>query len=241
MDSNTRLVNPSFWTLPIEFRWYFVFPIALVLWSRFPYVFGASLLAIPLLWPTRAASTDLYLLPGFLLGIVAADIAIRGSRFTRFCPIACLCMGVLAAAIEPTPRQVGMLGVGGFNPLWMPVSFLLVVSVGESAVLRRLLSARWITAVGIASYSIYLVHQPFIDVLEHYGEAPIVALAVALTMGFGFWAIVERPLVTTSLRNRAVAAVQQQLTHFARRLHVTETAFVMRRNTEPASELEAIA
>jgi peptidoglycan/LPS O-acetylase OafA/YrhL len=134
-----------------------------------------------------------------------------------------------------------MFQAEGFNPLWIPISFYVVAIAGESATLRRLLSARWLTSVGIASYSMYLVHQPFIDVLQRAGAAPIVAALCAVAAGFAFWAIVERPFVYTTLKARAVTAVHRFLSHYTERLHITNVTLVLRREPERTEELEAIA
>src|SRR5579871_6461631 len=34
LDWHTNFVNGSFWTLCVEFRWYFLFPLALLLWVK---------------------------------------------------------------------------------------------------------------------------------------------------------------------------------------------------------------
>ena len=36
LDNGTKFLTGSFWTLPIEFRWYFFFPVGLYLWVRYP-------------------------------------------------------------------------------------------------------------------------------------------------------------------------------------------------------------
>ncbi|HKU67801.1 MAG TPA: acyltransferase, partial [Candidatus Baltobacteraceae bacterium] len=41
LDWHTSFLNGSFWTLCVEFRWYFFFPIALALWIRRPRAFWA--------------------------------------------------------------------------------------------------------------------------------------------------------------------------------------------------------
>ena len=74
LDSGTRFVNPSYWTLSVEARWLLFFPLALVLWIRSRRAFGIVAALAMLSTFTRAGSLDMFFLPAFLLGIIAADL-----------------------------------------------------------------------------------------------------------------------------------------------------------------------
>ncbi|MFZ1019326.1 MAG: hypothetical protein WAN39_15815, partial [Candidatus Cybelea sp.] len=85
MDAHSRYIDWSFWTLPVEFRWYFIFPLALWLWTASPRAFLIALAALMFVVPfTLAASTDLFVLPAFLLGIVAAHLRLHERRWERW-------------------------------------------------------------------------------------------------------------------------------------------------------------
>jgi peptidoglycan/LPS O-acetylase OafA/YrhL len=86
------------------------------------------------------------------------------------------------------------------------VAFLLVALVNCDATAKRLFSNPLLVTIGVASYSIYLIHEPLIAMLEHVSVFPPLAFAVALGIGLAFWWIVERPL-TGSLRRPLVARV----------------------------------
>ena len=230
-DNGTHLVNTAFWTLALEFRWYFLFPIALLLWTRSPRVFSLLILGVVLLWSTRATSTDLLYLPGFLVGIVAAHWYVFGSRFARFAaPFAALAV-VAAAAIDPNRGLGGK--TDGFDALWMPASFLFVVGAGAFAPLRRLCSSRWLVATGVASYSLYLVHMPVLFAIQQRAGSPWAALAAEIAFGVLFWAVAERPFVSGSLRAPIIRALESRLASYAGALGLGRTMVL---NRLPAAE-----
>ncbi len=198
LDAHKQFIDWSFWTLPIEFRWYFVFPIALWLWTKSPRAFWAIFVILTFIVPlTLAQSIDLFVLPAFLLGIVAAHLRIHGHRQERW---------ALPAAMVLAP--VAYLTCPGFiTPIWAAAMFATVVAAGTIKWLDAALSFRGITAIGLASYSIYLIHQPVILFAESRGVRPVVALAIGLAAGFAFWAIAERPFVETSIRAKLLGSI----------------------------------
>jgi peptidoglycan/LPS O-acetylase OafA/YrhL len=197
LDRSNQHLNQSFWSLAIEFRWYFLFPLMLVLWvSRaraFVSVIAAAILANEL---TRATSTDVGVLSAFMLGIVAAHIRAHDHPFARFAPALGFVAVFAALALENAyhfPVQT--------NPGWHVVAFSLVVAAGHEPWLRRVLAWRGLTTLGVASYSIYLVHEPIVSAtmsffVPRYGfiAALPIALGLALAGGLTMWAIVERPI-----------------------------------------------
>jgi peptidoglycan/LPS O-acetylase OafA/YrhL len=95
-----------------------------------------------------------------------------------------------------------------FVPALEAMMFLLVVGAGSSLWLNRFLSAKWLTAVGLASYSIYLVHLPVSDLAIRRGVNPILASLFGIAIGFAFWYAAERPFVEPKLRDRLVAGLE---------------------------------
>jgi peptidoglycan/LPS O-acetylase OafA/YrhL len=159
LDRNNLHINQSFWSLALEFRWYFVFPLALALWVARP---RALLLAIALVVIaaecTRASSADLGVLDAFLLGIVAAHIRVNSHPIARYGIAFVLGGAILGLALEPSyhfPIQT--------NSGWHLAAFGLVIYAGHAVWLQRILASRMLRAVGIASYSIYLVHEPIVS------------------------------------------------------------------------------
>ncbi len=196
VDRNTTLLTGPFWSLPVEFRWYFLFPVALWLWVKSPRAFVAVALALVIIGnATNAWSVDVLMLPALLLGIVAAQIQIDGHRYARFA------LPASAVAFAVAYWKTGFL----ISPLWELGVFLFTVGAGSTAWFRKALSFRGITAIGLVSYSIYLVFAPIVALALARGIHPIATIALGVAGGFVFWCVAERPFLNTNLRNRMVA------------------------------------
>ena len=66
-------INPNLWTIAVQFRWYAVFPLLLLIWVKSPRAFGVLLGCAWLGYLfTRERTIDLGTIPLFMLGIVAA-------------------------------------------------------------------------------------------------------------------------------------------------------------------------
>jgi peptidoglycan/LPS O-acetylase OafA/YrhL len=162
--------NEDFWTIGFEMRWYIIFPLALALYVRSRWAFGAALVASALFYHGVVRVPDLGLLPCFMFGIVAADIAVREPVWRRVVwPTTLLVLGVVIWREWQQPAIVDHA-----DPLWQLAMFLIVVGVMGSPRLTACFSIRALEVVGIASYSIYLVHHPIIDALAHAGGRALV-------------------------------------------------------------------
>ena len=152
--------DASFWTLGVEMRWYLLFPLLLELYVRSRmgfYLVGGLCYALYFLTPWSVA--DEGTLPCFMLGIVAADLHLAESPLRRFAPVVAV---VTLAAAALWQSRVDWVDHG--NPLWHAAAFSLVVASGSGLFARAL---RWkaLAFTGVASYSIYLIHQPVLDAL----------------------------------------------------------------------------
>lgn len=195
LDRNTVWINQSFWTLAVELRWYIVFPGLLWIWISSPRAFGvcgvACLVAATM---TRASSLDIQVLPAFMLGIVAADLGVRGVR----CPFWLVVVGIAMTALAVVLTWYD--NVNGRSAAWQIAVFILVFCVGSFAPLTRALSIRPLVWIGVASYSIYLVHYPVLALLYTHGINIALAAFAAIVGGFAFWAVCERPFQSISGR-----------------------------------------
>jgi peptidoglycan/LPS O-acetylase OafA/YrhL len=219
LDRGTTFINGSFWTLCVEFRWYFIFPLALALWVRNARAFLATAIAATLMfWFTRAHDVDLGTLLPFMLGIVAADLSLRPGgaheRLAKYLLLAGVLLGVVLERVTSMPTQFGVEQMSAFiqtNAGWQIAMFGLVLAAGGNPALRALLSARLPVFIGIASYSIYLVHEPvvaFVDArVGGVAAQCAVSLAAAVLAGAVFWAAFERPWTQGILKRRALDAV----------------------------------
>lgn len=194
LDRSTALVNSSFWTLPIEFRWYFAFPVLLWLWVRSPRAFGLLGVLCVVSWGTGADSADLELLPAFMLGIVAADMRARELPLAPWLVVVGIVAAIWGAA--GTRNDFSNMPHEG----WQIAAFAFVVCAGAVPWLQRVLSVRPLAAIGTASYSIYLVNLPVIFALRQFN--PWLTALAGILVGGAFWVLCERPFVYTRLRER---------------------------------------
>jgi peptidoglycan/LPS O-acetylase OafA/YrhL len=194
--------NPDFWTLSIEMRWYIFLPLILALYVRSRVLFAALGLALYADYASPYAIADAGTMPCFMLGIVAADLALRRYTWTEHFWPAALAMLALAGWWQRSTPDVDQ-----GNWLWHVTSFAVVLAVVGNAFLRRAFSARALVAVGVASYSIYLVHHPLIEAFAYAGFPVPLAFALAIVCGFAFWRLVEEPF----LRPRVRRAVEDAL------------------------------
>ena len=209
LDQGTRLLNSSFWSLAVEFRWYFLFPLVLLLWTRSQRTFLFLVVALLALQQTRAVSTDLAALPAFMLGIVAADLTIR--RDTRtWLALPLFAIVAVVAFIRTTPTDIGQ----ETSVLWEIAAFLAVVAAGAIPFLTRILSFAPIAFIGVASYGIYLCHELGIAYAERWGYGPWLGALAGLVVGVVFWFIGERPFTDTPLRTALVSGFAQALPRF---------------------------
>jgi peptidoglycan/LPS O-acetylase OafA/YrhL len=207
-DRMNEHINQSFWSLALEFRWYFIFPVALAIWAARPRALLALIFAAVVASElTRATSTDVGVMPAFLLGIVAAQIRVSDHPIAFFAPL----IGV-AGVVAGLMLEQGYHFPVQTNFGWHVVAFALVVSAGRERWLQALLSQRALIAVGTASYSIYLVHEPIVSATVAslgprigVASAMLVAIGLGLAGGFFLWAIVERPITDRGIVTAFVA------------------------------------
>jgi len=199
--------NEDFWTLGFEMRWYLVFPLALALYVRSRLAFFAALIASALLFHFLLRVPDFGLLPCFMLGVVAADIALREPAWRRIVWF----LGAVLVGFEMWMQWQRPSIVDHADPLWQLAVFLIVVGVMGNSRLATCFSLPVLDLVGIASYSIYLVHHPIVDALAHAGIPLIAAVPIAIGAGFLFWRFVEAPLVRPTVRRKIEDALRRSV------------------------------
>ncbi len=110
LGHGTALVNQSFWTLAVEWRWYFIFPFALWLWTRLPRMFWLVIVGcVVASYSKHALVVDVLYLPAFMLGIVAVHLDVYRPPLVRIFPLFLL-TALAAAFMSRLPA-----GRGRFN------------------------------------------------------------------------------------------------------------------------------
>ena len=201
-------INGSFWTLAVEFRWYFAVPFLILLWVRSPRAFLALACACVVLFAITHRIFDVGSLPAFMLGIVAADAQIREHAWRRWAGPAAIAALVLAIFVESRGQAVQ----SHTQLPWQLTVFFFVVAAGYYGWLRRALSVVPLTLIGLVSYSIYLTHEPVIGLVEMRWGVPLIGGAVvAIAAGALFFLVFERPFVAGALRDGLRSAIVAML------------------------------
>jgi peptidoglycan/LPS O-acetylase OafA/YrhL len=198
-DRDRHFAIPQAWTLPIEVRWYLLFPAMLMLYlfSRRLF-FAVGLTCYVLFYFTLIDAPDIVCLPAFMLGIYAADIEIRRLPVSRWAFAVSLAYVPVLVFLEPTSAQL--------DPIAAAVAFCLVAAATRPGMLRTVLSNPLLRFFGVCSYSIYLVHGPLMKWFQQSLQwAPALSAAVALAVSVGFWFAVERPITETRLKTTILA------------------------------------
>lgn len=198
IDWKTKLLDISFWTLPIEWRWYLWFLPALALYARKPVLLGLAAMGSYLAFCSlRFDVPDLETAVVFCMGIYAADLCALHSPLRRFA--GAIFLPAFAIGIYELPSTIG-----NYTSLPLQIAaFAFIVSSSWYEPLRMLLSRPALTWIGERSYSIYLMHDPVIRMLEYRHDVPWPLAAIAgVGSGIALWALVERVTTEKNVRER---------------------------------------
>jgi len=220
----THTINPVFWSIAVEWKIYFLFPLLVWSWKRFgaPATTSFAVVTSYLLYFVcgrlfkNAFSADYIGL--FTMGMLANSLAFSShpslERWRRlpWKPIAFLLTAVLLVLGR---RGVPVLShfSDGIAGLWA-MALLICTSVDKENTLRKMLSHKVLAFVGVFSYSIYLIHAPFLQMFKQYllpslGEGNFLVFSILcfvaapciVGISYLFFIAFERPF----LKKKAVA------------------------------------
>ena len=176
--SNT---NHVFWSVGVEAKIYLLFPIILLLWSRIGGLVSSLLIVLagvmlPRLVPASEAWMSQYT-SLFAMGMLAADLKFdRNSRLRSVLKpsflVAAIAVGALSWWLSPLYFLTCAI------PMHLLVGATAAMAVclmknGELKRLRSWLSYKRLIAIGLASYSLYLIHAPMLQLFSKFVSHPL--------------------------------------------------------------------
>lgn len=203
------LLNPVYWSMPVEWDFYIVLPLLAALVARCRWLLAlilASVFAIAFrvlcYWSLTDASLgsvigfgDVQQLPArldqFFIGICAAWIAVRtplAPRAAAACMIAGA-VGIVAMAYIAAPRDDFLVRIDVpylfFHHTLTAIAFGLFTlgATGATRIGTLLLANRPLTFLGLISYSLYLWHYPLLAAAQASGWMSGVRFAPWLVVG----------------------------------------------------------
>lgn len=206
-------INTPFWSLGLEWQWYWIFPAGLLCCLRWPGQTLSASVILSVIWARAsylAPALDIsHMLPGrlteFCCGIVGARFLAEG-RSLRSPALACgVIFGLAPGLILPAALQ----NAGLYYPLCGVGFGSLLLLASRPAVLGRFMGWRPLVQLGAISYSLYLVHWPLLGAVEsvmrfgaHASPAITIAVGVVVVLPFGwsFHILFERPFNRRSPR-----------------------------------------
>lgn len=222
--STRSSIDAPLWSVSVEWRIYFIFPLLVLSWKRLgPFITTAICVGLSL----------------FLLVALAYTPINTGTPGVSPQYLALFALGALACGITFS-QEAGLTTLRNHIP-WMLISFILFLAVvvvtksgavptayadyivgcwamtvliaaGKSSQswLHQALSWKPLVFLGTFAYSIYLIHAPLLQVIWQYGLHPLhlsplvtllalftVGLAAILAVAYGFFLVCERPFLNT--------------------------------------------
>jgi peptidoglycan/LPS O-acetylase OafA/YrhL len=231
--------NPVFWSIAVEWQLYFFFPLLVLLfrrWGTARTTGAAFLLTLVGIWLAHhlgllcsrlhlplqffGPQSLLHLTPQyfclFVLGMFGAQIAFGSSQLSRYRLPWGVLAGLAAGLLLAMRLRLGLSGLNrylDYADLLVGLSaicLLIYLARNPQSLLRRALDFPPLVAVGLFSYSLYLIHLPLLQVFWQYGLHPfglspltefalLIFPGVPLIVGgaYGFHRIAERPFMNS--------------------------------------------
>jgi peptidoglycan/LPS O-acetylase OafA/YrhL len=216
IPSHATKIDYPMWSIGLEWQLYLLFPLMIWAFRRsngLTVVAATGVLAAlihatyRMLQPEPAAvlrDGPFAYLEIFAAGMLAASLTVQGRRLLPSWMLACIAIGGLAVV------RLGS-GNGLIHDLATSAAAfgVLLLAIDSNGVLSRLLSAAWLVRIGIFSYSLYLVHAPFLHLfwfaLRPLQLSPDVTFVILLlcaplvvSLAYGFHRLFERPFMRVS-------------------------------------------
>jgi peptidoglycan/LPS O-acetylase OafA/YrhL len=197
------------WSLSVEEQFYFIYPILLIVLSRYVkpriitvlFMLGIAFVALSQ-WSTGQVKTYFLLtarahelIAGALAFLIAQKYPLRSNTVANL--LAAIGMAMMIGSLFLLTRGVPFPGVNSLYPC--VGAALVMVACARPNIFTPLLANRAMVFIGLISYSLYLWHWPIFVFLRyrHVTMSPGVisaAIALALALAMLTWKFVENPI-----------------------------------------------
>lgn len=219
-------INAVFWSVAVEWKIYFLFPLLVIACRKFGAV-AVTLVTVPLSYlllimlrhtpiNTDTAGVSCHYIGLFAMGMLGAEIGFSGKRATlaarKRLPWFWLFIAASAAALVASRIKLRHENLTPFNDLFIGIwatILLIVLSVQDGEILRRYAASAPVAFLGTFGYSLYLIHLPLLQLFWQYGLTrsrlgPAKEVAIMLLVGtplataaaYLFFLAFERPFLT---------------------------------------------
>lgn len=218
------------WTIPVEFKYYFILPFVAFTFVLITERFGVAFLmtscfiiacVFQYLFPIRLGFTSITAvypyIPCFLYGSVAAILLDKLKNHTRFLDLTGFAILAVFVMISPgfisfmTGVYLGPYIVDKYNYVGILIAIFIYMYATGSGYIGKVLTSKALTYVGKYSFSIYLYHVIFLKFIsdKHQHSLTWLLFAMAISVGAGgiMFYLIEKPL----LRARKVISVRFKL------------------------------
>jgi peptidoglycan/LPS O-acetylase OafA/YrhL len=221
LDRGVTLVNSSFWSIPVQLRWYVLFPVLIALYVRSRRVFVLIVAALVFAYnATRIDVVDVGTLPLFMFGIMAADLMVNRHPL-RHLGYPLIAIGLVLGHLTDRHLSWTMLPTT-FG--WQIAAFGFVLAATNDDRLAKLLSWKPLVALGAISFSVYLLHEPLVEIVAAAakGQSGLLGLGVTIAIAAGFWLVAERHFGRSPARRKVRSLAIPALDTFFERIFTSK-------------------
>lgn len=201
-----------FWTIPVEFKFYFILPIIAYTAMHLKKMFGVAIslvflmlvcVAVSLCFPFTDRNLNGHMsvyVPVFMYGIIAAFVYNFISVKINKIIADALSLLIIFSFVLMTPPFMGINGWLGdkFVILGPAIAFFVYLQVVSNGVVQKFFSMKWVANLGRFSFSIYLFHIMIIFMIYPSFQNNIAAylFTIFLCIGGGVvsYYLIESPL-----------------------------------------------